>query len=241
MKKRIVSLFALAITGLVCLTLYSLGDIHLVMEIMGIEQYEETIHAKEDIKTTIVLDSGHGGYDTGCIANDGTYEKDITLAIALKTGALLSSYGYHVVYTRTSDEVSWSNNNKDDLATRVAIAQETDADYYISIHMNASENNDGANGFEIYVKGNNERILQIASRLESSLTSLAYTNDRGIKTTASSPLYVIDNNTVPAMLIEYGFLTDQNDAAYVCSEDGQQKLAQQLAISIQKNVPLSKS
>lgn len=43
------------------------------------------------------------------------------------------------------------------------------------------------------------------------------------------------------MLIEYGFLTDQNDAAYVCSEDGQQKLAQQLAISIQKNVPLSKS
>ena len=107
--------------------------------------------------------------------------------------------------------------------------------------MNASENNDGANGFEIYVKGNNERILQIASRLESSLTSLAYTNDRGIKTTASSPLYVIDNNTVPAMLIEYGFLTDQNDAAYVCSEDGQQKLAQQLAISIQKNVPLSKS
>ena len=107
---------------------------------MGIEQYEETIHAKEDIKTTIVLDSGHGGYDTGCIANDGTYEKDITLAIALKTGALLSSYGYHVVYTRTSDEVSWSNNNKDDLATRVAIAQETDADYYISIHMNASEN-----------------------------------------------------------------------------------------------------
>lgn len=232
MKKRIVSLFALAITGVVCLTLYSLGDIHLVMEIMGIEQYEETIHAKEDIKTTIVLDSGHGGYDTGCIANDGTYEKDITLAIALKTGALLSSYGYHVVYTRTSDEVSWSNNNKDDLATRVAIAQETDADYYISIHMNASENNDGANGFEIYVKGNNERILQIASRLESSLTSLAYTNDRGIKTTASSPLYVIDNNTVPAMLIEYGFLTDQNDAAYVCSEDGQQKLAQQLALSL---------
>ena len=53
MKKRIVSLFALAITGVVCLTLYSLGDIHLVMEIMGIEQYEETIHAKEDIKTTM--------------------------------------------------------------------------------------------------------------------------------------------------------------------------------------------
>ena len=61
--------------------------------------------------TCLLYTSGHGGYDTGCIANDGTYEKDITLAIALKTGALLSSYGYHVVYTRTSDEVSWSNNN----------------------------------------------------------------------------------------------------------------------------------
>ena len=106
--------------------------------------------------------------------------------------------------------------------------------------MNASENNDGANGFEIYVKGNNERILQIASRLESSLTSLAILMIAALKQQLLL-LYVIDNNTVPAMLIEYGFLTDQNDAAYVCSEDGQQKLAQQLAISIQKMCLLVKA
>ena len=69
----------------------------------------------------IVLDAGHGGYDTGSISYDGVYEKDITLAITQKIGEQLENAGYTVVYTRTSDEVSWSNDNRDDLRTRVAI------------------------------------------------------------------------------------------------------------------------
>lgn len=56
----------------------------------------------------IVLDAGHGGYDTGSISYDGVYEKDITLAITQKIGEQLEKAGYTVVYTRTSDEVSWS-------------------------------------------------------------------------------------------------------------------------------------
>lgn len=87
----------------------------------------------------IVLDAGHGGYDTGSISYDGVYEKDITLAITQKIGEQLEKAGYTVVYTRTSDEVSWSNDNRDDLRTRVAIGEEAGADYYISIHTNASE------------------------------------------------------------------------------------------------------
>ena len=52
----------------------------------------------------IVLDAGHGGYDTGSISYDGVYEKDITLAITQKIGEQLEKAGYTVVYTRTSDE-----------------------------------------------------------------------------------------------------------------------------------------
>src|SRR6185437_16929023 len=51
---------------------------------------------------TIVIDPGHGGIDTGAIAN-GLYEKDLTLPISLDVGALLAQGGAHVIYTRTGD------------------------------------------------------------------------------------------------------------------------------------------
>ena len=61
-------------------------------------------------KETIMIDAGHGGYDVGAVSNYGDYEKDINLDIALLIGKQLKSYGYKVVYTRTSDSVSWSED-----------------------------------------------------------------------------------------------------------------------------------
>ena len=58
-----------------------------------------------------MIDAGHGGYDVGAEGSYGDYEKDINLEIALLIGKQLKSYGYKAVYTRTSDSVSWPNNN----------------------------------------------------------------------------------------------------------------------------------
>lgn len=182
---------------------------------------------------TIVIDAGHGGYDTGSIAENGEYEKDINLEIALQTGAILEEHGYTVVYTRTSDDVTWGNDNKQDLAARVAIGEQAQADYFISIHLNASNAyNDGAYGFEIYQDNSNSIILAMAEALEYKLDRLGYSIDRGIKDTNDSSLYVIDQNSVPAMLIELGFITDCDDIAYITSSSGQQYLAESIAESI---------
>ena len=180
----------------------------------------------------IVLDAGHGGYDTGSISYDGVYEKDITLAITQKIGEQLEKAGYTVVYTRTSDEVIWSNDNRDDLRTRVAIGEEAGSDYYISIHTNASEYGDGASGFEAYIDYENDTITAMAQSIEQKLMQLGYTQNRGLKSTQDSSLYVIDSNPVPAMLLELGFITDSADAAYMCSEEGQNALAQSIAQGI---------
>ena len=75
-------------------------------------------------KETIMIDAGHGGYDVGAESNYGDYEKDINLDIALLVGKQLKSYGYKVVYTRTSDSASWSNDNKENLQTRCDLAKE---------------------------------------------------------------------------------------------------------------------
>ena len=74
-------------------------------------------------KETIMIDAGHGGYDVGAVSNYGDYEKDINLDIALLVGKQLKSYGFEIVYTRTSDSVSWSDDNTEDLQTRCDLAK----------------------------------------------------------------------------------------------------------------------
>ena len=105
---------------------------------------------------------------------------------------------------------------KDDLRTRVAIGEEAGADYYISIHTNASEYGDGASGFEAYIDYENDTITAMAQSIEQKLMQLGYTQNRGLKSTQESSLYVIDSNPVPAMLLELGFITDSADAA-ICA------------------------
>ncbi|MEG0528314.1 MAG: N-acetylmuramoyl-L-alanine amidase [Longicatena sp.] len=192
---------------------------------------------QEDTSKRIVIDAGHGGYDSGSISADGILEKDITLSISLQVGSLLEDAGYDVIYTRESDEVSWSDDNLDDLSTRVAIAENKDAAYFISIHTNASDNyNDGAYGFETYVDYSDSTILNIAQEISNNLTSLSYTQDRGLKSTSDSSLYVIDKNSVPALLLEIGFMSDSDDVAYMSSELGQANIAKAIADGIQASV-----
>lgn len=69
------------------------------------------------------LQPAHGGYDVGAESFYGDYEKDINLEIALLVGKQLKSYGYNVVYTRTSDSVSWPSSNKKDLQARCDLAK----------------------------------------------------------------------------------------------------------------------
>ena len=92
----------------------------------------------------IVLDAGHGGEDPGAIGRDGTYEKDLNLAITLDVGRLLTEMGYTVVYTRTEDKLLYkeSENIKglrkiSDLKNRCAVAAEYPEALFVSLHMNS--------------------------------------------------------------------------------------------------------
>ena len=90
---------------------------------------------------TIVIDPGHGGKAPGAISPNGIKEKDVNLALALKTQALLESLGYDVIMTRTNDIDI-------DLNERANIANRNNADIFVSIHHNSTTNPD-INGLEI--------------------------------------------------------------------------------------------
>lgn len=191
-----------------------------------------TVNAKST-KETIMIDAGHGGYDTGSISANNEYEKDINLKIALALGKKLQASGYNVVYTRTNDNVSWSSDNTQDLQTRCDMAVSKHADYFISIHLNSSEYE--ANGYEIYCDFNNMKTKKLSNNILKQLDSLNYSTNRGLQDTNETALYVISHNEVPAILIEAGFISNTSDLSYI------QNHTQSLVNAIYKGIEKSLS
>jgi len=107
----------------------------------------------------IVIDAGHGGHDTGTIGPNGLQEKDLVLDVALRLGRLLESrLGAEVIYTRDDDTFV-------PLETRTAIANEHQADLFISVHANSSQD-ESARGVETYYLNftSNADALEVAAR-----------------------------------------------------------------------------
>lgn len=216
MKKLLLTLLITFTLGCTCILLLDI---------------DTTVNAKST-KETIMIDAGHGGYDTGSIGVRGEYEKDINLKISLALGKKLQSSGYTVVYTRTSDTVSWPSDNTQDLQARCDMAVSKNADYFISIHLNSSEYE--ANGYEIYCDFNNAKTKKLSSNILKQLDSLEYSTNRGLQDTNETALYVISHNKVPAILIEAGFISNTSDLSYI--QNNTQNLVNALYKGIEKSL-----
>lgn len=125
-------------------------------------KFEETAPYK---LRKIVLDAGHGGYDTGCQTEHGT-EKNNTLAITKRLGALINAQypDIEIIYTRDKDEFIELNKRAD-------IANKAKADLFISIHCNSTDEASGASGTETYVLGNHRKDdnFEVARRENQSI------------------------------------------------------------------------
>lgn len=148
----------------------------------------------------IHLDAGHGGKDPGALGN-GLKEKDITLPVTLKVGSILNKYAIATTYSRTTDIFV-------ELSERAQMANNTNADLFISIHTNAHNSN--AQGVETYSFPGSKNGARLAKCIQDSvLSSKLYTKNRGIKT---AKFAVLRQTKMPAALIEMAFITNEQDA-----------------------------
>lgn len=176
-----------------------------------------TVTVSEKAPITFVIDAGHGGPDSGAVGVTGVKEKDVNLAIALKVGQLLSQNNINVVYTRTDDNVPWSDGSASDLQHRSDIANNAKADYYVCIHNN-SFTSPSAYGTETLYQTASSESQNLAKAIQSALVSELNSYDRGLKD--GDWLYVSRHNNMPTILTEVGFLTNPdeesnlNDPAY---------------------------
>src|SRR5216110_1168885 len=167
----------------------------------------------------VVIDAGHGGHDRGGIPGQRVAEKVMTLDVAQRLRNVLEASGYHVVMTRDSDVFV-------PLGTRVAIANSYRNAIFVCIHFNATKRM-GASGIETYFYTRDS--LPLASAVHYYVTGGAPSANRGVRRRG---YYVLRRTSVPAVLVECGFLTNPTEAAYAQSASYRQKLAEEIAAGV---------
>ncbi len=176
----------------------------------------------------LVIDAGHGGIDGGATSSDGILEKDINLQISKKLARLASAYGIKCVMTRCDDELLGSSSGYGsrklrDLQARVDIAKENGNCFFVSIHQNKFPI-EKYSGLQVYYSPNNDFSQILARNIrDCTRTYLQSDNNREIKR-ATSSIYVLNNISSPAVLVECGFLSNRSEASLLCDEIYQKKL-----------------
>lgn len=155
----------------------------------------------------VVIDPGHGGRDPGATA-DGINEKDLNLRIAARLYILLKNLGFKVKMTRSDDRYL-------SLEDRVKIANDVNADIFISIHCNAASSYK-ANGIEsLYYPGSDKGKI-LAKEIQNTIIDKLNRTDRGIKTRPD--LFVLKYTSMPTVLVECGFITNAEERKLITAD-----------------------
>lgn len=172
----------------------------------------------------IAIDPGHGGDDEGCSRGD-VYEKEINLEIAGYLSTRLQELGFDVVMTREDNRTALS------LEERVRIAEDSGADIYVSIHQNACEQQESSvQGIETWYCKRTEGSERLARLVHKGALEKTGAKERQI--CESSDLYVLRETSIPACLIETGFLSDSGERKLLCDPIYQDKIAAGIAWGI---------
>ena len=171
----------------------------------------------------VVIDPGHGGPDPGAVGINGLRETDVVLDVSLQVAQLLQAKGVQVLMTRTS-EVDV------DLPPRVALANNSRADLFLSIHANAlSLSRPDVNGIETFYfqEGPSKRLAE-AVQIQMLRVSPG-TPDRGAR---PGRFFVIRRTVMPAALVEMGFVTGQLDAPRLADPAFRRRMAVAIATGL---------
>ena len=179
-----------------------------------IQELENGTTPEEPVqKIKIYIDQGHNptSYDNAGAAGNGLYEQDLTFTIGILLAELLKEDGrFEVCLSRPTADTVLGTDNDSSLDARIKGAKDFGADYFISLHVNSYEAA-SANGIEVYVANQNSVSYDFGSALLKGLISSTNLYNRGMK--LGPELRVLKNATMPAALLEMGFISNSSDAA----------------------------
>lgn len=193
----------------------------------------EKISSSDEI--TVIIDAGHGGEDGGASTSEGVLESDINLQIATKLNDLCKFLGIRTVMIRTDDRsvhtdgTTISQKKISDLKERVRICNDANNAILISIHQNYFSDEQYW-GTQVFYSDMKESKC-LAQRLQAAIIShLQSENNRNIK--PAKEIYLMKHIRCPGVLIECGFLSNNNEAFLLQQSEYQNKLCSVIACEL---------
>lgn len=230
--RRTLKLGAIICKAAAFITVFSLS-IYISSFVFKNSDYHQEALAQITEDNVIIIDAGHGGEDPGAIGVTGVYEKNLNLEIATELGNLLSDNGFAVIYTRTEDKLLYSEDENIkglrkfyDLKNRCKIGANYPGAIFISIHMNSYSDEKYA-GLQTYYSLKNASSSALAAFVQNSVrNNLQPQNRRQIK--PGNKMNLMENLDNPSILIECGFLTNEEE----CKKLSEKEYQKQLCFSI---------
>jgi N-acetylmuramoyl-L-alanine amidase len=183
-----------------------------------------TVRPPSNGKVLVMLDPGHGGKDPGAVNESGLREVDVILPIAKRVAEILERQGVAVKMTRNSDYFVG-------LDERVTMSREAGATLFVSIHANSIDGRPDVNGLELYHYNLGQSFAETVHN-----TILDYVNKNGFyladRNVRSARFLVLRKSSIPAILVETGYLTSEAESARLRRDDYQKVMAEGIAKGI---------
>ena len=183
---------------------------------------------------TLIIDAGHGGLDGGAVSDSGVRESEINLDIAKKLDLLMGFLGARTVMTRDSEDIIYSESSNsirkkkiEDMKCRVNLVNAMENAVLISIHQDKYPSGGPSGAQTLYARTDGSKAL--AENMQRVLISAL--NPGNCRTAAPIPgsIYLMNNVTCPALLIECGFLSNQEEEALLATPEYRLKIAATIA------------
>jgi len=179
----------------------------------------------------IILDAGHGGFDGGAVAFDGTVEKDINLKICLILSDFLKSNGYEVILTRSTDVSTddvetdkIATRKKSDLKNRLELMRDYPNAVFVSVHLNKFTTS-AAFGSQVFYSGKTDGSQLLGESIQNSIISMLQPENTRVNKQATSSTYLLYNATIPSVLVECGFISNKAELEKLKNTEYQKKMA----------------
>lgn len=191
-------------------------------------------------KIKVVIDAGHGEPDGGAVSADGVKESDLNLQIAQKLKTKLEEANIEVIMTRKdTNNIAPASEQQNkirqiktsDLNNRVKIANESGAVILVSIHMNKFENSKYY-GWQTFYSKASEEGKKLAELIQASIGEIIQIENKRTALKIEG-IKIIDKSTIPAVIVECGFLSNPEECKLLQDETYQTKLAEGIKIGIQ--------
>ena len=179
----------------------------------------------------LLIDAGHGGFDGGAQGADGTVEKNVNLEISQRINRIASLCGFQTVMVRDSDRsveeegiTGLRNRKVSDLHQRLKLTEQYPQAIFLSIHQNHFPD-ETQWGTQVFYGPNHPQSRILAQQIQKNVIECLQPENRRAIKEAQDNLFLLTQTTVPAVMVECGFLSNQEECKQLCQPDYQQQLS----------------